>query len=162
MTKEIKLSRGMIAVVDDDDWERANKLRWYSAPSGNTFYAARRPDSGIVYLHRFIMAAPDGTQVDHIDRDGLNCKRSNLRICSHGENQHHYPIPRNSTSGYKGVSFSKWSGRWRARIKVQGKSKYLGQFDTKEDAALAYNVAAVEFHGAFALLNNVVVAGNGL
>lgn len=106
------------------------------------------------YLHRYIMDAPDGMQVDHIDGNRLNNTRSNLRVCTNMENNHNKPKRNSNKSGYKGVHRVK-SGRWCAQITANYKCRSLGVFDTPEAAALAYNKAARELHGEFAYQNEI-------
>jgi hypothetical protein len=101
------------------------------------------------------MKALPGQYVDHIDHDPLNNERHNLRICTNSENNMNRFLQSNNHSGYKGVSWSKVSSRWRAYIKARGKQIHLGLFDSKEAAARAYNAAVPTYHGEFGLLNEV-------
>lgn len=106
--------------------------------SGDYIYAARREDGKTILLHRQLMRAPQGTCVDHLNGDRLDNRRSNLRVCSHGENMQNRKLNVDNTSGYKGVSWSKANNGWRAACA----RKYLGTFKLKEDAIRAYEVAA--------------------
>ncbi len=101
------------------------------------------------------MGFPDGKQVDHINGNPLDNRRENLRICENAENNRNKGLTKASTSGYKGVSLYKRSGTWRAYIVTNYKQKHLGTFDNPIDAAKAYNVAAIKFHGEFARLNDI-------
>jgi hypothetical protein len=92
-------------------------------------------------------------EVDHKNNHGLVNLRNNLRSCSHAENQHNQQNPSNNTSGYKGVSWYKHVAKWRAQINFNGKRIHLGYFDNKIEAAIAYNEAAVKYHGEFACIN---------
>lgn len=98
------------------------------------------------------MYAPEGMDVDHIDGNGLNCKKSNLRICTHAENQGNYKKTISETSSkFKGVSLKR--GKWVSRIKKGGRTIFVGSFDFEEEAALAYNGMARKLFGTFANLN---------
>lgn len=107
-----------------------------------------------VLLHRHLMKPPAGMQVDHIDGDGLNCRRSNMRLVTPAENSQNQRRRREGySSQYKGVCRHKTG--WRASIKCNGIASYLGSYRNEEDAAEAYNVAAKELFGEFACLNEV-------
>ena len=99
------------------------------------------------------MNASGGQIVDHIDGNGLNCQKDNLRICTHSQNQHNSGIRRNNTSGYIGVSWSKREEKWIAQITVNGKVKRIGAFDDVIEAAKAYDEEALSKRGEFATLN---------
>ena len=109
MTTTIKLTRGKVALIDDDDFELVSKFKWsaHHRRIGATWYARTNvgswPNQSPVYLHRLVMNASGGQIVDHIDGNGLNCQKDNLRICTHSQNQHNSGIRRNNTSGYIGV-----------------------------------------------------------
>lgn len=158
--KEIPLTRGYVAIVDDEDFERFGCVRWAALVTKRATYAQRRVGSRtngrIVLLHREIMGAERGMEVDHIDGDGLNNRRGNLRTCSHKDNirsSHKWRIK--TASRFKGVVFAKWAGKkgWRASITIDRRNRHLGYFASEEEAASAYdNAARVEF-GVFARLN---------
>lgn len=157
--KEIVLTREKTALVDDEDFEELNKYKWctYSGPWG--CYAVRAlPRSGgkhrIVRMHRSILDAPDGIQVDHINHNTLDNRRENLRLCTNLENSRNRISIRGS-SRYKGVGWHKQRSKWRAYIKVNGKDISLGLFTKEVDAAVVYNNAAIEHFGEFANLNEV-------
>ena len=120
---------------------------WYAIRSGP------RPQKETVLMHRQIMGAPSGTDVDHVDGDGLNCSRANMRVCLPTENRRNCRQYKNNTSGFKGVSFHRMTGKWRADIGVDGKQIGLGTFSSPLDAALAYDAAAKEYFGEFARTN---------
>lgn len=156
MSKQIPLTRGLFAIVDDADFERVNQFKWHACKSRNTksiFYAQRhtpRPFRKLIILHIFLMNSPKGTDVDHIDGNGLNCRRENMRLATKAQNQWNRGKNSTNTSGYKGVSFQ---GKWRASIKVNGNRIWLGTFPTAELAARAYDEAAKKYHDEFAFLN---------
>lgn len=155
MTKQIPLTQGLLATVDDADFEWLNQWKWYAAKIGKTFYAVRAdgkfPFRKHIYMHTEIMSTPKGMKTDHRDHDGLNNTRVNLRNCTHAQNQQNRDRLPNNTSGYKGVSWNK--GKWQAHISVDNKLIGLGRFSDVKDAARAYNEAAKNFYGEFALLN---------
>lgn len=155
--KEIKLTRGMVALVDDEDFLALTVYKWCAFKDRKTFYAVRYEHSQgkqtKVYMHRVIMSAPIGMFVDHKDHDGLNNQKSNLRLCNHSQNGRNRQVSRNNTSGFKGVCWNKQAEKWMAYIKDNGISRTLGNFDSREEAAKAYDMAARKLFGEFAKLN---------
>jgi hypothetical protein len=152
----------LVALIDDEDYEIASKYKWYacrSSKKGITSVMTKLPtvngNRPTVYLHRLIMNAPDGKFVDHINRDVLDNRKENLRLCNNQQNCCNRM--RTNSSGYKGVfkrREKKYTrDRYRAYINLDGKRVNLGTFDTAEEAALAYNKKAIELHGKFASLN---------
>jgi hypothetical protein len=134
--------------------------RWHvwKPVRGNTLYAARNTPRAngkktIVSLHRFLMGLEARRQVDHRDGNGLNCTRSNMRPCSNAENNRNKRKYRNNTSGYKGVYWSKQSGKWFAKIVLDGRPIHLGSFRDIRDAALAYDQGAMKYHKDFGKTN---------
>jgi hypothetical protein len=156
MAKEIILTQGKIAIVDDEMFEYLNQWKWclisgrYAATNMkiNSKYKS-------IYLHRFIMNAPKNMQVDHIDNNKLNNIKSNLRLCNHTENMINRPTRSNSKSGYKGVIFYKRLNKYMAKINVNKKQLYLGLYIDPIHAARAYNAAALKYHGEFAHINKI-------
>jgi hypothetical protein len=159
---EIHLTRGYTAFVDDADADLAN-LKWFAQPHGRTAYGLRHiPRSGggraIERLHRAVWrrahpGKPIPAQLDHVDGNGLNCTRTNLRAASREENGRNQRLIVTNRSGFKGVSWHQDRSKWHARIKFAGKRKHIGLFVNKYDAARAYDAAAREVFGAFARLN---------
>lgn len=152
---EIPLTQGYMALVDAADADRVNQHRWHAHVKRRTVYAqrnARKADGSRTpqYLHTFLTGYP---QTDHINGDGLDNRRANLREATHTENSSNRRLARNNTSGYKGVDWHKASRKWRARVKVDRKSKHIGCYSTAEEAARAYDVAARELHGGYASVN---------
>jgi hypothetical protein len=137
------------ALIDLADLDQVRDIAWTLDPRG---YVVGRPPgaSSSVTMHRFLVQS--ATLVDHRNRDKLDNRRANLRNCTPAENSRNTGIPANNTSGSKGVTRTA-SGRWRARIWMDWKEVYLGTFDTREAAELAYDKAAVEMHGQFASPN---------
>jgi hypothetical protein len=154
----IELTKGFVAIVDDEDYGELNAHKWYYQHG----YAARRKrnhEEGKAQfrLHRVVMNAPEGMTVDHINGNRLDNRKENLRLCTPIENN------RNKTTwnkhGFKGV-YNTGHGKsknlkkpWQATIKFEGKKTNLGRFETKEEAARAYDKAALALHGEFAKLN---------
>jgi len=158
--KKIKLTQGKFTLVDDEDYDDLSKHNWYVQKSRNTFYAARRVKNSngnprLALMHREIMGSPFGKKIDHIDEDGLNNQKQNLRICTNSQNQMNRGKTKVNTSGYKGVFWHELAKKWRAQISINNERIYLGLFDDVSEAAKAYNEAAVKFHGEFARLNKV-------
>lgn len=160
--KTIKLTKGLYAKVDDEDFERLNKYKWCAARNSsksNIYYAitAVKKDGKYknVKMHRLLLNPPEGDVCDHINGDGLDNRKINLRSASNQQNAaNRKQLGNNNTSGFKGVFWEK--GRyWAARIQVKGKNIRLGFFKTKEEAAMAYNEGAKKYYGNFARLNNI-------
>lgn len=126
---------------------------WSSRYVRTVVYLGKGKRDKQVFLHRHITGALPDEDVDHIDGDGLNNRRANLRRCTHAQNGANRPAPSSNKSGYKGVSFCRQTGRYRAILGVDGKKFRAGRFDTAEEAARAYDALAKEKLGAFAYLN---------
>ena len=156
--KIILLTHGLQTLVDDCDHGWLSRWAW--SPfyrQGRVRGAARWVLGKTIILHREIMNAPAGLEVDHIDHDTLNNQRVNLRICTHAENLRNrvkwHRAGRPPSSEYKGVWFSPKDNRWIAHISIDSRLKHLGSFRTEVAAALAYDAAAREHYGEFACLN---------
>jgi hypothetical protein len=151
--KEIELTKGKVAFVDDDDFEKLTKVSWYYNTSGYACNKGGLSDK-VVYMHRFIMNCPDDMIVDHIDGNKLNNQKENLRIVTYSQNHMNRKVKRKGCSSkYKGVSLDKRCGKWRAYIKKDGKYIHIGNFDNEIDAAKAYDEKALELFGEYASLN---------
>lgn len=155
MAKRIPLPCGRSVLVDDEDYERFKNYPWHYT-RGHASYSA--PDNGgnAIYLHRLIMEPGDGEEVDHINGNGLDNRRINLRVCTHAQNMKNRKKRSSPTSSiYKGVSWHKREQRWIARIYSDGTCHHLGYHDEEVEAAKAYNRAARELHGEFCNLNPI-------
>jgi hypothetical protein len=167
--KQIPLSTGKVkgkrkyadkyvAIVDDEDYETVNKFYWSVCGKHNIYYAKSSiylpcGKQKTIRMHRLIMGVNDPKKlVDHIDHNGLNNQRSNLRIATHQENsKNRTPY---GSSKYLGVCWCKRSGRWLVQIKInKTTNKFLGYFNNEIDAAMVYDKYAKEIHGEFANLN---------
>ena len=162
---KILLSQRKFALIDDEDFNLVNQYRWFADKQRNTYYAIAniRKLSGIrttVKMHRLIMSAKLGEEIDHEDRNGLNNQKYNLRFCSNMENQHNQRKPKSyndhkTSSKFKGVSWNKSNNKWKTRIMKNNKSIYIACFISEIEAAKAYNEVAVKYFGKFANLNLV-------
>ena len=152
--KTISLSRGLVALVDDSDYERVNAFKWYAdrPPCARSFYAVKNDSCrggalrSRTRMHNFILGLK---YVDHKDGDGLNNQRHNLRPATRSQNAANTSRNRRNSSGYKGVVRT-GRGKWMARITKNKQIKYLGSFETPQEAADCYYAAAVEIFGEFA------------
>lgn len=149
----VPLTKGHEAVIDAADAPLVSGVNWNACEQKHGVYAVRQERRAgkqiAIRMHRLIMQAPDGMQVDHINGDGLDNRRANLRLASHTENNRNTRTPINNTSGFKGVAWHAANRKWRAYIKVENRQKYLGLFATAEAAHAAYCLAADQFHGNF-------------
>jgi hypothetical protein len=156
--RKITLTQGKFALVDAADYGWLKQFNWYADKANVGWYATRNVRTngewGHIRMHREIMGAPPWLEVDHRNLNGLDNRRSNLRLCTHAQQMRNKRSLRGS-SRYKGVYWKKDCGRWRAQIGVHGKSIHLGYFQNEIDAALAYNEAALDRFGEFALLNEI-------
>lgn len=160
----IALTQGLSTLIDTHSREGLlDGPKWFAhKPSPrSSWYAARKvvasTNSGvrIQYMHRLLMGEPADQQVDHRNGDSLDNRISNLRLASNTENSRNARLGKNNTSGYKGVTWDASRQQWRAQIMVNKKNLFLGRFDNTEESALAYNQAALHYHGEFAVLNTI-------
>lgn len=154
----IPLTKGMEAFCDLADAPLVSEFNWTASKAGARFYALRtvqhvgaKPES--VRMHRLIMSPPTGLSVDHIDGNGLNNRRSNLRLATVSQNGCNRGPAVNNTSGYKGVWWFAYAKLWTAQIRLKGKRYHLGYFKTAEEAHSAYCAAASRIHGEFAYVS---------
>ena len=156
--KEIKLTQGQVAIVDDWRFDELCQYKWYAKWDSKTqsFRAmhAFRLESGeqkVVFMHSYIMRTPSGMVTDHINQNTLDNQESNLRACTDGQNKMNRSKQANNTSGYKGVARN--GSGWRVQIQVDGKKMCFGTYKSPEDAAKVYDKEVIKVHGEFASLN---------
>ena len=169
--KTLPISKGLTVLLDDEDYDRlaavkvnyrSQPLRWQATRNNDTnftWYASKTIDYKKWRMHKYIFHLrgidTDGLEIDHIDGNGLNNQFSNLRIATSGQNKANRGVRSDSISGYKCVEFQKQNKNWCAYIVYEGKKRHLGVFKTAEEAALAYNIAAIEKWGPYAKLNDI-------
>lgn len=157
--KKIQLTQGKVALVDDMDYAWLNRRKWYAKQYRCIYYAQRsiggRRNRKLELMHRVILElhAGDKRQCDHRDGDGLNNRRTNLRICTGMQNIQSSRKRTTGTSKYKGVHWFRRDGKWYSKIQIRGKQRHLGGFESEIDAAKAYDKAALICFGDFALTN---------
>jgi hypothetical protein len=161
--KLIPLTQGLFAQVDDDDYNKFIGRKWHAFKAGNTYYApSRKKDINgkykTSYLHREIMDTPKGIQCDHIDHNGLNCQRYNLRNCTKKQNSYNMKV--RGKTGFHGVTYVYSKHKRKpptqyimAQITHERVHFYLGYYSTEIEAAKAYDAKAKELFGEFAYLN---------
>lgn len=158
--KYIQLTQGQVAIVDDDDYEKLNKYKWYASKQFNTYYArrneSRKNNCGkqkTIRMHDEIMNISKGQLVDHKDGNGLNNRKNNLRIATAAQNGANKGKFSKASSKYKGVFWDKGANKWGSGVCFKGKKFHLGLHKNEIDAAKAYDVKAKELFGEFAKLN---------
>jgi len=151
--KKIKLTKGKSAIVDNDDFEYLSQWKWHYMMGYG--YAGRIDNLTKKYIkmHRVILALKKGEMGDHINCNKLDNRKCNLRKCTPSGNSRNKSIGKNNKTGFKGVYYEKSRDTYQAHITVNWKHKFLGTFDTKEEAAKAYNLGAKKYFGKFARLN---------
>lgn len=154
---KIPLTRRRFAKVDPEDFGWLSQFRWHYVRTGRTFYAVRscyHCGRGCkVWMHREIAGTPGGMVCDHVNHNGLDNRRANLRNCTTAQNNLNRQHYRNSRSRYKGVWWCKCMQMWGSEIQAGGEAEFLGYFVREVEAARAYDAAARRLHGAFACLN---------
>jgi hypothetical protein len=151
----IALTQCREAIIDSDDVVLVDGYNWFARRDRNTFYAITNSPCDAfgkrttILLHRLLLNPPAGLLVDHIDGNGLNNRRANLRVATAAQNNCNQGIRSDNKSGHRGVVWSKKDKRWYARIRADGIQRHLGIFDRLEDAASAYRHASKKLHGEF-------------
>lgn len=146
--------------IDDEDLDRVLEYNWrriINGKSGHIYFGvyyhekntAGQRKTKILYLHRLLLNAPTGMEVDHISGNVLDCRKSNLRLCSHAKNCRNQKMNSDNVSGHKGVSWCKAGNKWRADIRLNGKLIYLGLYDNLKEASEAYNKKSQELFGEY-------------
>jgi hypothetical protein len=148
--KAIILPCGKEALISDSDLEAVSKHKWHDNGNG---YVRGFVNKKYVYLHRFITGATKGVDVDHINRNTLDNRRENLRLCSRSQNNANTGLRVNNKVGFRGVSFIKRLNRFAADIHIKKKHVFIGYFDSAIEAAKAYDAKALELFGEFAATN---------
>lgn len=150
----IGLTRGLIAVADEDAFDLAAGMKWYAISCGSKFYAChtkRRKDlSETILLHRLLTGAPNGMVVDHINGDTMDNRSANLRVCTAQENLWNQSVRRDSASGVRGIRQDKKSGRWKVSVMRDRRDHWVGSFETLDAAKAAHEAASLRLYGQFA------------
>ena len=155
----IPLTKGMVAIVDDDYYEELSKYKWCAKKNKRNYYAERSHWDGrrfvSIQMHRQIMGRPNGDDLfcDHINMNGLDNRRENLRLVTRSVNTHHARLSKNNKSGFRGVYLNKNSKKWVATIKVNNKRHHGGTFSCISDAIVARDYLAKKYFGEYAVLN---------
>lgn len=149
----------LYAIVDDEDYDNLKKYKWNISGGykKGDYYAATVIDGRTIYMHRLITGARSGEYVDHINGNMRDNRRKNLRIVDQTQNNANYHHPKKGASKYKGVSWCKYTGRWRVRVTAYGHTVHVGRFDTETEAAKAYNTVAKAIFGGHAYLNKIKI-----
>lgn len=157
--KQIPLTQGQFALVDDEDYEMLSKFKWTLHKRGDHCYAIRmgRKENGqrlMIKMHRQVLGLTDPKiLVDHRDNNGLNNQKANIRACSPAENSRNRGLTKSNPRKLKGITFHKGANKFMAQIEFERKSIFIGYFNTDMEAAKAYDKKAIELHGDFARLN---------
>ena len=151
--KQIPLTQGKFAIVDEEDFDSLVVRSWCVHGQGKNWYAIGHKDGKQIKMHREILGltSKDKVYVDHINHNGLDNRKCNLRICNNRKNQANQLIRPGGSSPYKGVRYK--NGKWESQINYHGKSIYIGRFNNDIDAAKASDKKALELNGEFSLLN---------
>ena len=160
--KRIQLTRELETIVDDQDFDVLVQYAWYAHLMRPSFYAARGVGGTILLMHRFLLNAKPGEVVDHLNRNSLDNRRTNIRIATRSINCHNRVKEFVNKTGFRGVSKACEPNKWVAWIRKDRKSHYLGYFASPELAAHAYDVAALSIYGEHAVTNYQMTARGGI
>ena len=151
--REIQLSQKQVALIDDEDFHKVSQYSWCAlAARHGKFYAWHKDKFRSFLMHRYIVNAPSGIQVDHVNGNTLDNRKENLRFVT--DSQNHANLQRTSAySGFKGVHIDRRTGKFRANIGYKNRILYIGTYNTAEEAARAYDLYAIDLFGEFAFLN---------
>jgi hypothetical protein len=156
--KTIKLTNGNFTLVDDNNFDYLNQWKW--GVDKSTGYVRRvkylkdgKNKQVTIYMHRLIAQTPKGFITDHWDLNKLNNQKNNLRICIQSDNCKNQSLHKNNTSGYKGVSWNKLKNKWHVGIWLKRINIHIGYFKNKKEAAKAYDLASIKYHGEFGRRN---------
>ncbi len=154
MVQQVELRPGVVALFDDDDAPEILTRRWrlHTAKSGKQYAVTGKRS---VFMHHSVISPRPGLYIDHINGNGLDNRRSNLRLCTHAENMRNRR-PQGGSSRFKGVSLNRATGKWRAGITLDGRTISLGTYENERDAAAAYDAAAARLFGEFAATNTAL------
>jgi hypothetical protein len=150
--KEIQIKYNIKIMVDDSDFDWLSKYKWSLNGSG---YAAANVNGKTELMHRLIMGAKYGQEIDHKDRNKKNYQRNNLRFCTRSQNNDNIGISSRNKTGFKGVCWQNRERKYQSRIYVNGRSIHLGFFDDALDAAQKYNEAVKKYRGEYSYLNTI-------
>ena len=156
---QIPLTQGQFALIDDEDFDIVSKHKWHAKKYKHTYYAAtnikKEDKKTILRMHRLIINVPDGMEIDHLDHNGCNNQKYNIKVCTHWENmqnkKNQYDVL--TTTKMKGVYFDNTTKKWKSTIWINGRSKSLKSSDRLEYAIRAYNRASMFYFGERAFLN---------
>jgi hypothetical protein len=151
---KLPLSKNKYALVDDEDYPKVSKHKWFVIQRGKSEHACRtvieNGNKRTEYLHRALLNPNSNEVVDHINGNGLDNQKANLRLCTKQQNSWNSDKNTKNVSGYKGVSFEKTTGKWRVRIRKDGKSYSYGLYEQAEEASKVYLEKAQELFGQYA------------
>ncbi len=158
MPNSIMLKTGETVLVDPEDYAYLSQFTWSRHRNNTNIYVRRCMKERRILMHTEILGTPSkGLETDHINGNGLDNRKANLRVCTRMQNQHNRSKTKKGkpSSKYKGVSFIKQHNKWRAAIAINKRIKHLGYFENEIDAAIAYNKAAVEYFKEYANINSL-------
>jgi len=149
----IPLTQGRFAIVDAEDYDRLSEHKWHVMKCVRTEYAGSYQDGKYILMHRVLLNAPHHRIVDHRDGNGLNNRKHNLRLCTHQENLYNQRPRLGGTSRFRGVCWRKTRRKYETKIQKNGKRYSLGYYHDETEAAVVYDIKAMELFGEFAYLN---------